>query len=470
MTEIITPAKVDASELTEIPSNATASVRRMFSHESNGSTGRGGSTNKLLDSADPEDMEFPEGGFRAYITVFGSFLGLIPAFGLPNSVGAIEAYISTHQLSNVSASTVSWIFSIFNFTAFFCSIFSGAIFDFTGTKIPMAIGTVSFSCGLFLTANAETAWQFTLAFGIVTGFGCGTLMSPLIGVVSHYFNKNRATAISLATLGASIGGISIPLLLRKLYPAVGFVWALRILSFICAFFLVFSTCLVKERLKKERAPTSSWSEFLRMYVLGVFDYKSFSEVRFDFCAMAIALAECSLMITAIYFPSYAVRRGFSESDAYLLVTVINCMGILGRFLPSYVSDKWLGPFNTCIITLVGCAITTLAVWLPFGSSLGVLYLYSALYGFFSGSILTISPVCCGKISRTEDFGKRYSTMYLVASFLMLVTIPVAGAIIGNGEIKRYNGFIVYAAMLELIAAIFHVGTRFVTVGWRICKF
>jgi MFS family permease len=427
-------------------------------------------TTTTVDNEDPEDLEFPEGGLRAYLTVLGSFLGILPSFGLFNSVGAIEAYISTHQLSGVSASTVSWIFSIFNFTAFFFSIFSGTIFDLLGAKIPMVVGTVVFCSGMLMTANAQTAWQFTLAFGVVVGFGCGIMISPLVGVVPHYFSKKRATAISLATLGASVGGICIPLLLRKLYATVGFVWAMRILTLFCFFFLVCSIVLIKERLKTEREPSRGWKDFFKVYVLGVFDYKSFMELRFDFCALAIALAECSMMITAIYFPSYAIRRGFSENTAYLLVTVINCMGILGRFVPSYISDKWLGPFNTSIITLVGCAIITVTIWLPFGYNLEVLYAYSILYGFFSGSILTISPVCCGKISRTESFGKRYSTMYLVASFLMLVTIPVAGVIIGQGEIERYNEFIIYAAMLELAAALMHLGARYVSVGWRICKF
>jgi MFS family permease len=184
-----------------------------------------------------------------------------------------------------------------------------------------------------------------LAFGIVVGSGCGVMISPLVGVVSHYFSKKRATAISLATLGASVGDICIPLLLRRLYSVVGFMWAMRMLTLFCLFFLVCSTVLIKERLKTERELPRGWKNVFKVYILGVFDYNSFLDVRFDFCALAAALSECSLMITAIYFPSYAIRRGFSENTAYLLVTVINSMGILARFLLSYISDKWLGPFN-----------------------------------------------------------------------------------------------------------------------------
>ena len=36
------------------------------------------------------DREFPDGGLRAWSVVFGSFMGLIPVFGVINSLGAIE--------------------------------------------------------------------------------------------------------------------------------------------------------------------------------------------------------------------------------------------------------------------------------------------------------------------------------------------------------------------------------------------
>jgi MFS family permease len=106
--------------------------------------------------------------------------------------------------------------------------------------------TIVFCSGMLMNANAQTAWQFTLDFGVVVGSGCGVMISPLVGVVSHYFSKKRATAISLATLGASVGGICIPLLLKKWYSVVGFVWAMRILTLFCLFFLVCSTLLIKE--------------------------------------------------------------------------------------------------------------------------------------------------------------------------------------------------------------------------------
>lgn len=61
---------------------------------------------------DYDDSEYPEGGWEAWKVVLGSFFGLLAVFGLLNSLGAIQAYISLHQLSFKSESQVSWIFSV----------------------------------------------------------------------------------------------------------------------------------------------------------------------------------------------------------------------------------------------------------------------------------------------------------------------------------------------------------------------
>ncbi|CCH44854.1 putative transporter MCH4 [Wickerhamomyces ciferrii] len=432
------------------------------------------STVSLLD----EDLEFPEGGLKANLVVFGSFMGLVPVFGMVNSAGAIEAYVSSHQLANVGASAVSWIFSINVFIAFSSGVFSGSFFDRNGARAPMSIGAVLFSAGLFATGNAKNVYQFVLAFGVVNGLGLGMMMSPLVGVVSHYFKKNRATAISCATTGGSIGGIVFPLILRALYPKVGFKWALRILSFICLFCFAFSLTLVKERLSNKiddeeegtQTRSSKLRKFIKIYLLDIFDYKSLLEAKFAFCTLAVALSESSLMVIIINFPSYAIKRGFSENTSYLLITIVNTTGVLGRYIPGYMADKFLGRFNVVILTLIGCLLVSFILWLPFGYNLKILYSYAALYGFCSGSILSLSPVCCGQISRTDQFGKRFSTMYLIVALVMLICIPIGGAVIGDGSIDRYNKMIIYAGMLNVGGIISYFLCRYACVGLKLCKF
>ncbi|CCH44076.1 putative transporter MCH4 [Wickerhamomyces ciferrii] len=422
-----------------------------------------------------EDLEFPEGGLQAYLVVFGSFMGLVPVFGLINSAGAIENYVASHQLSALSPSSVSWIFSLNIFIQCCIGVFSGSIFDKHGSRILLSIGSVFFCGGLFATGNCKTVYQFVLAYGVVNGFGSGLMMSPLVSVVSHYFKKKRATYVSIASIGGSVGGIVMPLMLRALYPKVGFAWAMRCLAFICMFSLIFPLIFAKERIRnvakvRNVSHLPLHKRIFHSYIKDVFDYKLLFEVKFIFCALAVALAESSLIICSIYFPSYTIMRGYGENTSYLLLTVINSAGILGRYLPGYIADKFLGSFNVAMITLSGCVILSLALWLPFGYSLKVLYTYAAFYGLCSGSILSISPSCCGQISRTDEFGKRYSTMFLMAALAMLGLLPLGGAIIGDGTVRHYNNFIVYLSMLTVGAICCYGVSRYSVVGFKLCKF
>lgn len=154
-----------------------------------------------------DGLFYPEGGFAAWLVIFGCFCGFIPVFGMLNTIGVMENFIERNQLSSTSSSTVGWIFSIFSFVNFASCIFSGTYFDRNGAKGPLIVGSVLHVGGLFGMANSTELWQFILSFSIVTGLGNGILMSPLISVPSHYFLVKRGTATAIATTGGSIGGV-----------------------------------------------------------------------------------------------------------------------------------------------------------------------------------------------------------------------------------------------------------------------
>ena len=92
--------------------------------------------------ANAPEVTYPEGGLKAWSVVFGSFCGMLAAFGLMNTVGTFQAYLSTHQLSSYSESTIGWIFSLYIFLAFFCGVQIGPIFDAKGPKWLVLAGSV----------------------------------------------------------------------------------------------------------------------------------------------------------------------------------------------------------------------------------------------------------------------------------------------------------------------------------------
>ncbi|CAM9018971.1 unnamed protein product [Wickerhamomyces anomalus] len=410
--------------------------------------------------------DFPEGGLKAYLAVLGCCFGLVPCFGILNSLGAIETYISENQLANVESSTVSWIFSIFLFVNFTSCIFSGTFFDRNGAKIPLIVGATLLCGGLFATANCSKVWQYVLAFGVLCGLGNGLTLSPLVSVVPHYFNRKRGFFSSIASTGGSIGGIVFPIMLRKLFDQVGYAWTIRIFSFVVMACHIVAIVFARERLphvKTDRTTTQKLMSYTK-----AFDISSFKEWKFVFVVLGCTFAELSITTTSTFYTSYTRAQGASMSTAYLLTTVVNIAGIPGRWLTGYLADR-VGRFNVIITILLFAGIITLIILIPFGQHEGALYAFSTVWGFSTGSVFSLLPVCCGQISKTEDFGKRYSTMYFVVAFGTLASIPIGGAIIDDRSPVHFNNFMIYSAITAIAAAGFYTVARILCVGSKFTK-
>lgn len=418
-------------------------------------------------SADSGEEEFPDGGMDAWLAVLGAFVGLIPVFGMINSMGAIESYISKNQLKDNSSSTVSWIFSLYLAISFLSCILSGGYFDRNGSTTPMITGSLIYVGGFFGMANCTKMYQFVLAFSVLSGTGTGILMTPLVSVVATWFQRRRGIACSIATMGGSIGGIIFPIMLRKLYNEVGFPWAIRILAFIFVGCLLFAMKFAREREKPVVEPFRSKKEMVQWYASASLNWKYFLDKKFLFAALAASFAESSLTASSTYMASYSLARGNSQSVSYALITANNALGILGRYVPAYLADKCLGRFNVSIITVAMAAVFNFVIWLPFGGHIGALWAYTCLYGFTTGSILSLTPVCIGQISSTQDFGKRYSTAYFLQALITLPVLPIGGAIVGKGSIANYNKFIIFVSVLMAAGASCYFISRIICVGPRL---
>lgn len=430
---------------------------------------------------DSDDFEYPEGGKKAWTVVFGCFLGLIACFGLLNTTGIIETYLENHQLHNEKSSTIGWVFSLMNFICCASCIFSGTYFDRNGFKVPVIIGTILQVVGLSGTANSTKLWHFILSFSTICGFGNGILISPLVSAPAHYFKRKRGTATALATVGGSVGGGIFPLMLKKFFelkssnnPYYGFMWGIRSLAFINLTLLILSISLANERISfidtnDRKINEPQWKYVTRIYILESFDMKAFKDLRYSFCVFGTSLGELSLICVVTYYGSYVMSQGLSQSDAYMLIMVINLTGILGRWIPGRLSDSF-GRFNVAISTLAMLSAVMFIGWYPFGTNLQNLYVISASYGFFSGSILSLLPVCCSQISKTEEFGRRYSTMYFCVGIVMLIGVPITGAIIGTKSYTDYQNYKIFCGVTTIASALCFAISRYFAVGLKLIKF
>ncbi|KAG9545158.1 hypothetical protein KCU79_g16629, partial [Aureobasidium melanogenum] len=121
----------------------------------------------------------------------------------------------------------------------------------------------------------------------------------------------------------------------------------------------------------------------------------------------------------------------------------------------------------------------MGLWLPAtvlsasGSSndstiLGLTITFAVLFGFGSGSNISLTPVCVGQLCETESYGRYYSTCYTIVSLGTLTGLPIAGALLEacNG---RYWGLVLFTGMCYIISYIAFSWVRVMKQGWGLTK-
>ncbi|KAF7361334.1 MFS monocarboxylate [Mycena sanguinolenta] len=178
----------------------------------------------------PEEAEFPDGGLRAWGTVFGAFVINFSCYGVITSFGVFEEYYSANQLKNQPLSTISWIGSLQLSLVLLMGCVSGPLFDAGYLKPMIASAGALYVFCLFMTSISVELYQFVLCQGLGVGIAMGMLYSPVVSTIGHYFQKRRIIAFGIFSTGASIGGTVLPIAMRRLFEEIGFAWAVRTLS------------------------------------------------------------------------------------------------------------------------------------------------------------------------------------------------------------------------------------------------
>lgn len=166
----------------------------------------------------------------AWLQVIAGHLVAFNSWGYVNSFGLFQAYYATAL--NQSPSAISWVGSIQTFLTLFIGTFSGRAMD-AGYYRHVAVAGLGLQVlGIFMTSISTEYWQLLLSQGICQGLGSGLVFTPTVALVSTYFVKRRALAISGMTSGTATGGVVFPIVARQLLDQVGFAWTVRTMGFI----------------------------------------------------------------------------------------------------------------------------------------------------------------------------------------------------------------------------------------------
>lgn len=363
----------------------------------------------------------------------------------------MQDYISTHQLAAYSVGDVGWITAVLVFLTLFLGVQVGPLFDRYGPRLLLICGSLSSVTSYFLLAECSQYWHFMLCLSILGGVSSAIVTTIAISALSHWFYRRRALASGLCMSGSSAGGAIIPLLLRSLFEKYGWTWSIRIIAFMALGCYSIGILLVKGRL-----PAASSSK-------ATIDFGAFKSPRLCFLAIAVFAFEFIIFGCAALLPTYVRYAGLDLNAQFYSLTVLNSMSALGRIVPGFAADL-MGRFNILISLAVLTLVVMCSVWIPFGShNEATLYAVVAIFGFGSGGWISLAPVCAGQLCRTEEYGRLYGTIYSVAAFGVLLTVPVGGQLLQSTTPQALVGF--YSAIL-VVGLVSVAMSRWALLDWK----
>ncbi len=294
-----------------------------------------------------------------------------------------------------------------------------------GGGILLGIGFVLAS---FTTDAAP--WMLWLTYGVLGGFGMGTIYSTTIACCQKWFPDKRGFITGMIVAALGFGGVVFTplaeLLIKQLgggSPGVGelstFAWLGAIFILVC----VAGAFFVKN--PPEGYRPEGWLPPVKKGVTSANEDFSPREVvrtpQFYMVTGTLMLACMAGLMMIGFAKPIAIAKGLGEVAA-VGVMVISIFNSFGRLFWGWVSDK-LGRKNTILLLLAATAVTILFVNLATGYWIFALI---ALVGLFYGGFLGVFPALTADFFGTRSMGMNYGMVLLGFGIGAVASSYIAG--------------------------------------------
>jgi len=238
-------------------------------------------------------------------------------------------------------------------------------------------------------------------------------MNPTLAVIGHWFKKRRGLAMGMTAVGSSVGGTLIPIAARLLINRVGFPWTMRIIGFIHVSTLTLANMFLRRRLAAQNVSG------------GLFNWKAFKSAPYSVYCASTFVNFLGVYTVLTYIDIDAASIGINPNLSFYLVAIANAASGFGRFVAGHLADG-CGPMNVMIPFTASAGIITYA-W-PFAKTSTSLIIVAVLYGFASGSYVSLLTNPVMEFGETADLGRRVGMMMSVLALGGLAGPPISGAI------------------------------------------
>jgi MFS family permease len=256
-------------------------------------------------------------------------------------------------------------------------VIAGKLTDRFGIVATIALATVLMGIGYLIASQSTALWQFNLIH-VVIGAGSSATFGPLMAEASHWFERRRGIAVTVAATGSYIGGTLWPPIVswgiltfgwRATHISVGIVTTVLMLLMLAVLRVQMGTATRRSHVNapppKVDLQLSNNTLTTLLFIAGIG------------CCVAMAMPQ-------VHIVAYCGDLGYGVTRGAEMLSLMLAFGIISRVGSGFLADR-IGGIRTLLVGSIAQGVALL--FYLFFDSLASLYIISAMFGLFQGGIV-----------------------------------------------------------------------------------
>ena len=279
-------------------------------------------------------------------------------------------------------------------------ILLGRMSDRFGVMLPVIIGTFCLALGYAAAASASTLWQYSLAHGLLIGFGSSATFAPLLADTSHWFTRRRGIAVGIIASGNYLAGTLWPPIVQHFIETSGWRHTFFGISIFCAVTMLPLVLTLRRRAPTDHDAATTTTRDAAMWNRPL----GFSPQTLQNVLIIAGLCCCVAMsMPQVHLVAYCGDLGYGAARGAQMLSLLLGCGIISRLTFGWISDR-IGGLRTL---LIGSSMQCFALmlFLPF-DGLTSLYVIAALFGLFQGGIVPSYAMIIREYFSPKEAGAR----------------------------------------------------------------
>ena len=257
------------------------------------------------------------------------------------------------------------------------AVLLGKLSDRHGIIVALGTGAIILFIGYLAAAVSPSLLLFNLCHFAI-GLGAAATFAPLMAEASHWFERRRVLAVTIAASGGYVGGAIWPLLIEHGMATVG--WRTTIVAVAVSSTIAMALALLALRSRmRDGSARVHPSNFVPKIDLNL-------SVNSLTAILSIAAISCcvAMAMPQVHIVAYCGDLGYGVARGAEMLSIMLGLGIVSRIGSGFLADR-IGGLKTLLIGSLAQGFALM--FYMFFDSLYSLYIISAMFGLFQGGIV-----------------------------------------------------------------------------------